>query len=437
MLKSKNIRSRLITTAIAAVLILSQTLSVFADDILPETEELPVQTEPAMWGSEVGVKWCTVASAAGEDSEIYVDEVPHSSYRAYHTIGYALFLSEEEKASNRGFYAGSIDRTIKPLFYFPTEGDDGEFKVDGRTYTSRKYINLEEVGKMFERKNPDINPYTRRLFLSPIVTYRYYASIGTKAEYKPDNYEDYADLVMQLKRDDNDIYTLEDVLEEIDHFYTCHATQFDAIAKKVGGNTWSQLRPNAVFYTDLVGHLGFEDVTIDGEAVFAPYNKCKITSLSGDNQGKSIQSFAPGQTIPIIEPEEIEPEGPSDPGPLPILTYTSFPANNADGKSGDPIPDSAIAINGEYYFANKAEQPEYDWSEKGGGYIPVTENITAYVKADNWIGSSQFAQCHDMAVFRVYFEIKYTKVRHTTRNGKRHTNNVDWTGIGHSDLLPG
>lgn len=144
-------------------------------------------------------------------------------------------------------------------------------------------------------------------------------------------------------------------------------------------------------------------------------------SLKSLPKNKQVQSFAPSDPVPIIRVDDITYKDTDDSASgLPILTYTSFPANNADGKSGDPIPDSAIAIDGEYYFANKPEQKEFDWSEKGGGYIPVLENIKAYVQADNWMGQSQFAQCHDTAVYRVYFDIKYTKPKRVGKHPNRH-----------------
>ncbi len=354
----KNIGFRLITAAIAVILIMTQTLSAFADDIPSETGELPVQTEPTMWVGQTGNGWCTVPSETGENSAIYTKETPHSGCRAYHTIGYALFLTTEEKKGDPEFRVENIDEDIEPLFYFPSEGVDEENIY--KNYNVAKYINLEKVAEKFKTRSDVENPYTRRLFLTPIITYRNYTNKNVKA----DSEDNYADLVKQIKRDDDDIFTLDKLLEthknsprKIESYYSCNDIKFDYIKSKGSGWSASSLLPYAAFHADTwILNEKFSDVTIGGKARFAPYNKCKIYDCLP--KGKSIQSFAPGQTIPIIEPEEIEPEGPSVTGPLPILTYTSFPANNADGKSGDPIPDSAIAINGEYYFANKAEQPE-------------------------------------------------------------------------------
>lgn len=418
MFKRKNIKSKIITSITVFMLMISQTLSVFADTvILPgmeNTGEIPTQTEATMWLEEKGNKWYTEPTETGENSAIYTTETLHTTCRAYHTIGYVLFLGKEGCSQN--FSANSIDSDIEPLFYSPEEGEDA---VSGKYKTNTvKYINLKEVGEKFEKENPGLNPYTRRLFMSPIVTYRNYTAPNVKAD---DALNNYADLITQKKKSDDEIYELKDVLKNINDFYYYNGVKFDDVyyrrTVKKGGELSANLAA-AAFYADISKYLSdFQMLTLEnyinsigGKNVFAAYSECLIKSLP---KNKEVQSFAPGYKPPTVKIDDIQYDEPNTSN-VPIITSTEYPGTHAD-ITGMPIPDSAIAINGEYYFGNKPEQADYDWSEKGGGYIPVTENITASVKADNWIGQSQFAQCHDTAVFRVYFKIKYTKPRY-----KRH-----------------
>ena len=109
----KNTKSRVIIFITVFILMISQTLSVFADIVLPgmeNTAEIPTQTEATMWLEQKGNKWYTKPSEDGENSAIFTTEVLHTTCRAYHTIGYVLFLGKEGCSIN--FSANSIDMDI-------------------------------------------------------------------------------------------------------------------------------------------------------------------------------------------------------------------------------------------------------------------------------------------------------------------------------------